>query len=297
MLPLPASPTDTFKLADWLELECLLSKQKSSSAGDLTDALRFASLFHDEIEIENKVTDVFDELEQRSLSAGNSYPFELTGNLVTRRHTWKKYRPYVFCLCLSYFGWSTKKPRQHFPERLFEEISCYAAVNYLHGQDIRFGWPRHSPLTANFGKALNLLCHDHIKEGAGFRDQDEPQSNGDGCLDIVAWNSFPDNRPGKLLLFGACAAGKDWEDDKMDELQPATFCANCMIEIPPSSIIKAFFIPHRVVPSKWDRYSRRAGVIFDRCRISYWTNAKHDKSYNPDQVDSWVETVFSGLAQ
>ena len=85
-------------------------------------------------------------------------------------------------------------------------------------------------------------------------------------MDIVAWLPI-DKRSGKLLLFGACATGQNWIE-KLTELQPETFCRYYMrenVEPPPA---KAFFTSSIVPNESWGIYSGRAGVLFDRCRVS-----------------------------
>ncbi len=295
MLQLPKSPVDTIKLADWLELTALLVADKQSSAGDLSAALRMASIFTDETTLENKVLEVFHELERRAQAAGNAYPFLIEGNLVTTHRRRKKCRPYVFCLCLSYFGFSDKKSRKHYPERLFEDLSCDAVTYYLNGRSIRFGWPRRRPFPAQFTSAVDCLCKFHVREGEGFRLQADVNDIKDDRVDIVAWKEFPDNHTGKLLLFGACAAGEHWEEKRL-ELRPDEFCKNWMVNSPPSPLIKAFFVPHRVQQTDWDRYTREGGIIFDRCRISFWATGKKSLAFDDQGADKWIESALQAVA-
>jgi hypothetical protein len=295
MLQLPKSPVDTLKLADWLELTALLVADKQSSAADLTAALRLASIFPDETALENMVLEVYHELEHRAQAAGKAYPFKIEGNTVTLCCKRKKCRPYVFCLCLSYFGFSNKKPRKHYPERLFEDLSCDAATHYLNGRGIRFGWPRRRPFPAQFISAVDCLCKLHVREGEGFRPQPSVDDIKDDRVDIVAWKEFPDNHAGKLLLFGACAAGTHWEEKRL-ELRPDEFCKNWMINDPPSPLIKAFFVPHRVQQTDWDRYTRDGGIIFDRCRISLWSTGRESLTFDKQGADKWIESALQGVA-
>ena len=102
MLSLPKkNPTDTIQLADWLEIYALISGDKNSSRGDLESALRAASLFEPEGDeaIQQKLLEVFQELEDRTKSADHAYPFHLEGGVLSAKECWEEYPAYVFCLC------------------------------------------------------------------------------------------------------------------------------------------------------------------------------------------------------
>ncbi len=298
MLPLPKSPIDTIRLADWVELSALLSPDLSTSSGDLRAALRTAALFErggDEA-IESKALEVFRELEQRALAADTAYPFSSEGGVLTAQANWQDFTSYLFCLCLSYFGWKNKIGAKTFPRRLFEDLACDAAKNYLRGHAVRFASPR-KDLPSSFKEAVTVLCTKNIEEGEGFREQPSLRSQ-DDTVDVVAWSDFPDHLPGKLLMFGACASGANWEN-KINELQPGVFCNQWMIEPPASPLVKAFFIPHRIDKSLWMKYSRRSGIIFDRCRIAFWAPVVGSVNGTCDMECSadWAKSVLEGVRE
>ncbi len=267
MLSLPFPSTDRLKLADWLEIHALLTDDRHASLGDLERAL------HREVEeargrdhVERLCEDVFGELAQRAVSAGPGYPFTLDTASVRARGELDTFVTYNFCLCLSFFGWEQKKGSKWAPRRLFEDLSGVAAANFLAGSSTRFSTPR-IDLPSSFKKAIQGLC-DRLGEGGGWKEQAllTPQ---DDAVDIIAWRQFPDQLAGQLLLFGQCASGHNWET-KVNDLQPEAFCQQWMIAPPPSKALRAMFIPHRVERADWDRFTRRAGILFDRCRISYY---------------------------
>jgi len=283
MLPFPETASDPVALADWLEINALLSDDKNCSGGDLESALR-KSPGSDEVEpatIEARISEAFLELEQRAENAGEAYPFEvdIVSAVVQAKKKWERLPAYIFCLCLSYFGWDAKKNARIFPKvfprRMFEMLSCAAAINYLDGTGVGFGSPREK-LPEGFIDAVNELCK-RMGEGEGCKIR-EHRVGQDDTLDIVVWKNFVSTvcRPGKLLLFGQCATGKNWPD-KLSELQPDDFCEEWMIDQPVSPCVKSFFIPHRIRSTEWSRVSRKAGIIFDRCRISYWVHSKEAK--------------------
>jgi hypothetical protein len=278
-------------LADWLELGALLAKDRNSSYGDLERVLRrsaLAELQTDE-EIERKIAEVADELNQRSQSAADAYPFRIDGSVIGVRPRIRSLEPYLFCLCLSYFGDRRRPGDTIFPRRLFEDLSSAAAGNYLSGAAIRFGSPRSKGIPRAFSKAVTALCMEHIGEGQSFREQPVLKAK-DGGLDVVAWRDSPDRLPGKLLLFGACASGDDWDDDKLGQLNPDSFCKEWLAVLP-VSLIKAFFIPHRIEPIRWNHVSWKAGIIFDRCRIAFWAMNGYNR-IDYSEYKAWTQSVL-----
>ena len=278
MLPLPKkNPTDTIQLADWLEIYALISGDRNSSRGDLESALRTASLFEssdpqrNDEGVQQKILEVFRELDDRARAGKEAYPFLLNGGVLRVKEGWEEFPSYVFCLCLSYFGFKEKKNGKAFPRRWFEHVSRDALQHYLGGESLRFGWPRlKSELPTDFKQAINFLCQ-RIKEGESYKDGGLPDRK-DDALDIVAWKHFPDERAGKIVIFGNCATEKDWERSKKTELTPGPFCSDWMTDPPKCEIVKSLFIPHRVEYKRFRTHLKRAGIIFDRCRVAYWAH-------------------------
>lgn len=301
MLALPDSPTDPIKLADWLELWALISRKGSSSRGDLERALRAAALAElstDEA-IEETIVSVLAELQDREKATGKGYPFEISGDLLNTKSDWKEYPSYVFCLCLSYFGCKEKKGSKSFPRRWFEHLSRDALQQYVGGSAVRFGSPRvRKELPSEFNRAVVHICNT-MKEGGDYKSGGSPHRQ-DDAVDIIAWKHFPDQLPGKLILFGNCATERDWEGPKRSELQPEAFCGDWMTDPPRCKIVKTLFIPHRIDRSRLKPNLARAGIIFDRCRISYWTyfigpTSRHEKSKRPfgyGPIVEWSRTTL-----
>ena len=274
MLTLPVEPLNRLKLADWLELYAILSPDRNSSNGDLERALRraaYTEIDNDEA-IERKTLDAFDELEQRVNGAKEAYPFSIDYRVLRLKSNWEDFPAYTFCLCLSY-----SVPEDLEPRKLFERLSCIAAKCYIQGNGIGFGSPR-TQLPAQFREAIRKMC-ELIGEGGDFRDQ--PSLNAkDDTLDLVVWKDFTDKLPSKIFIFGQCASGKNWEA-KLGELQPDAFLRQWMqVPFVSPSPTRSFFIPHRIEPRKWDFIARKAGVLFDRCRIAFWAHGR-EEDYGP----------------
>ncbi len=296
MIPLPnILPTDRIKLADWLELCALISPDGGSSSGDLESALNTAGLLDGagSEAIQQKALEVFDELEDRAKAAQSGYPFKVRAPSLQLIGDWREHPAYVFCLCLSYFSYKQKKGSTDQPRRWFEHLSRDAVKHYLGGDALRFGSPRHEKeIPKSFQKAIEHICK-QLNEGKGYKSGGLPERK-DDALDIVAWKHFPDGLPGKLILFGNCASEKDWEGSKKSDLTPEPFCKDWMLEPLSCQIVKTLFIPHRFDRRRLAPLSRRAGIIFDRCRIAHWAYFAGSCS---DQVQSDRFMTYEPLAK
>ncbi|WP_400193793.1 hypothetical protein [Hymenobacter sp. B81] len=293
MFTLPKSdPTDAIKLADWIELNALISPDLNYSRGDLERALNAAALkeLPNNESIESKCVEVFSELSDRAFFASDGYPFELTSpSLLQAKDDYLKYTPYVFCLCLSYFGWSA----QDNPAKMFERIAGIAAKEYIGGYLLEFGAPRSgSPVPKGFADAVKYLCK-MLKEGDSISDSPLEDEKDDG-IDIVAWKPFVDGLPGKLVLFGQCATGENW-DTKLSEMQPQSFCKKWMRKPLESEPIRSFFMPHRLNRRSWSKATHDAGIIFERCRIAFWAQKEASPSIDFAPVSAWIQAKLISM--
>lgn len=284
MPALPADWQEAIKLADWLELTCLESGDKNVSAADLTRALQIRTENERAVEL---ALEAFLEVEQRVVAAGDSYPFVLRGASlleVKDGGNWQPYIAYIFCLFLSYRRWQQEKDAPVNPWLLFEELSCVAAEQYVHGKVFHFG-KRCSEGGNAFPRAVNELCI-AIGEGQGFRTQKHQGQQDDG-VDLVAWRDFEDMRESKLLLFGQCSSGGNWKGKRKD-LDPRAFWSQWMIEGNVSPLIRSFFVPHRIMRDSWGFHARKTDLLFDRCRLCYWSWFNNDAVVRDGRYLAWV---------
>jgi hypothetical protein len=287
MLPLPKDLSDVLQLADWLELLALSSDDRNASASDLASVLEIAGGLNEEV----LALEVMLEIEQRNQATGPAYPFEMENGRVlkAREDDWKNYVAYVFCLCLSFFGHNPTTKGTLNPWYLFEDLCCIAAEQYIQGKVLKFG-SRGSSDMASFSRAIDELCR-QIGEGQGFKEQPALHRR-DDKVDLVAWKDFIDRRPSKLIMFGQCAAGANWED-KISELQPEAFWEQWMYESKTTQrLLRSFYIPHRIPWDRWQYYARRAGILFDRCRVAYWAFQNNQAVTDDPRYISWCESVL-----
>ncbi len=291
-VPAPRALTDSVELADWLELKALSSRDGNASKSDLSGLLRRAGGYDpakDADAVERLCLAAFSELDTRPKAAGDSYPFIIKPGLIrVRAHALTNYAAYVFCLCLSAWRWMNAKERPKNARQLFEDLSCFAAKNYLGGEVLRFASPR-LPELKTFSTAIDHLCQ-AVGEGAGYRKNQPAGSKKDDTLDVVAWKSFPDTRFGKIILFGQCASGGDWTA-KRSELQPSAFIGQWIEPDFTVDCVRVFFVPHRMRSDVWKETARKAGIPFDRCRVSYWA---HQDGPLPKrhQLIEWSKSVI-----
>lgn len=291
MLALPRNAEDVISVADWLELVALESGDQNASSGDLINALQIplGKKKAQEISLE-----VLLEIEDRIKGADKAYPFEIRGsNILQAKQNLKEYVAYIFCLLLSYFGWIQKKKAPNNPRLLFEDLASVAAKQYIQGEVIKFGTSRRNSGVSGFGEAIQLLCL-QLGEGQGLR-PNQTLSKQDDHVDLVVWKGFDDGRESKLILFGQCATGENWTG-KVTELQPDPFWDHWMLEPKVSPLGRSFYIPHRVpYREEWIYHARYAGILFDRCRVAYWSWRDNDSVLSDSRFIDWCIFTFPVL--
>lgn len=267
--------------ADWLEICALRERTMPVSLRDFARDLGIGGSvdaiddYHEALDIdfdeddlyESIAEDAFAELEERFRACSGTYPFTIKTN-VLRSHRGTTRRVYTFLTLLSKFG-KDGGPTEIKAAQLFEDLCAIALKSYLGSKQSKahvFGFPRRL-LPANFRSALTELCKE-LGEGEGAAEQPSTDDQKDAKLDVVAWAEFADLRPGKLIVFGQCATGKNWRN-KIDELgDTEAWCRHWMIKSPTVLPMRAFFVPHRVEEKYWTHTCTFGGILFDRCRIA-----------------------------
>lgn len=257
-------------LADWLELQAVLSPSRRISRSVIDSIFRFTSEdrairlqrgLDDQPEdgeiveafSEMVVADVLNELEWRTRTIGPGYPFTLCPKRAGLSSTWELVAPQeplqerwlIYLTCLFLVGYRRdmivpENPAEaaelsnHKLGMLFQICACLAVGGYIEGEVISFGWPRAS------GEAfLPALRAAWTRYGAYTVVVTAPVGVSaqikDGGVDIIAWRHFDDRRPARLLLFGQVASGDDWRD------KPVTGAAN--------ELTSSWFTGHS--PSAW----------------------------------------------
>lgn len=281
----PIATDETEQLADWIECQALLSEVAQCSRMSLAKALGRTGT-PEEVDDDpddgvppgasdansqaarQVADDAFGEIENRVFACGAAYPFEVDQVGIRLKQIDATDSDYIFLLLLSKLG---PTGGHDGTAVLFEHLCAHAAHIYLGGagntaKSHRVGAPRRPPL-AMMRASVDELCA-RLGEGGGCRPEKTKTHNlGDGQLDVVAWREFSDDRVGKLIAFGQCAAGQSGWEDKLTEFDSLNFSKIWLRDSFVVDPIRLFFVPWRVSQKVWRDTSIAAGIVFDRSRI------------------------------
>lgn len=165
---------------------------------------------------------------------------------------------------------------------LFQICATIAAAGYVKGDAYWFGHPR--PDETSMLEAVATLAG-LLKQGkvALQAPLGETRFAKDGGIDVVAWRDHHDGRPAKLILYGQCASGMNWDGkpvgpkvDRMDGYYTDT---------PSKHWLPALLTPFPLYMDKenghglqteearkgfYRRNEAEMGVIIDRLRVVRW---------------------------
>ncbi len=326
---LPKSYYNTHMWADYLEMRCLLSVDRSLSKSEVLDQVRITAEdlseggINDDVEedTENqtfdgemepaevndkwnvRVNDWFEHLSYRAGAFSTAYPFSLSATedvLAVATTLTAEQNLYVFlllCANLRYCKSSMPTLTRTF-ERLSADVlrSCLtdtAEVHIFGTSEIGTGRYTGS-LWENINslaKDLGETIHGHITESS------LPKPNyDDGGLDIVAWVPLGDANSHRIVVFGQCACTLEWD------LKQYTATGKKWRQIMPLSagVSSIVFIPHslRQTDGSWHDVTNIATIMMDRLRIMYLLKGKNQKfeaSRSKEIVDQAVaqrEDIF-----
>jgi hypothetical protein len=295
--PSPLLSDNPHELLDHVEVSALTDPDKVSSTSQLKSELMVTgsedALTDEEGEVtleeyfEGVLDSVLTEAEDRIVACGEeNYPFTLKGKSLSSKDS-SFTCVYTFLLCLSFYG-KDAAPGQN-GAKLFEDVCAYAVAAYLGchktpSEKHVFGFPRRIG-PADFVAAVQDLCLKKLGEGEPDSKVPDIESMKDAGLDIVAWLPFPDKRSSKLIAFGQCATGRYWRE-KVNELQPFSWCQTWLTKHPKVTPVKIFFVPHAVTVSDWERLGYHTGIVFDRFRIAYFAENAVPESLR-DELQGW----------
>lgn len=231
MLAVPDRNAHKTKLADWLELKALASRDGRIGFGTLVSAANLETeeqpedISEEDIWQDDLVISVQEEINSRLKTVGENYPFR-----IDPKGNYMEVVPeisdagaiYLFCLFLSHATDRSIVPEALAPavdntvRDLFQACATFAAAGYVQGTAMSFGWPR--PNREAFLTALKVIY-------AKFNDGqvvDEPPPAAptavkDDGIDVIAWRPSPDGLPGTHYLLGQVASGHNWTDKSVIE--------------------------------------------------------------------------------
>jgi len=220
-----------------------------------------------DLQADSAVGGVQEELDRRSELLGEAYPFRLTGNQIVYEASDTKV--YEFCLAVSIQKDLSSLPFAELT-RVFERISAIIVERFLGNGSgsLHTGTPRDDDVGKRFDAAMKTLNR-RTGEWIWHPEDDLPNEvamNGDEGMDFVVWKRLGDSRQGQLFLTGQCACGDDW-DEKFNDLDFDRLekWFHPMARVRPT---RAFTTPHFLVEGNLIEAQRRAGLVFDRARLT-----------------------------
>lgn len=296
--------------ADWIELLALISGEPVlpgdlSGPNDILEdrAARSVDPNDGDNDVDPDILDpaaeaamnaLFEELAFRQRVLGAAYPFDLA--IEPRRfrlkpapatgdpHQDQLRRIYLACLLMSALRSrlidATRADIAVDPNigDLFQICATVAAAGYLNGDAYWFGHPRpdQTPLiaaVAAVASRLNARVAQAAPPGAS-------RFAKDAGIDVIAWRDHHDDRPAKIIIYGQCATGMNWQGKSVSPMVDGL--GNYFHLRPSNYWLPALLTPFPIYMSKENAHSltdedQRAGfyrqtetvmgIIIDRLRL------------------------------
>lgn len=309
-------------MADWVEASVFCTGYPVSSAdvtrtGSIRDEPVNGSEYDEEADeyldaeildsgAQEVVDSVWRELEYRSRTLGDAYPFEMVTNAdgswllrsASRERRGAGARStYLTCLLIAAMrrkilpkakkDWdpalrdSYDVLKKMAPD-VFQRVSYLTGGALIGGTAYWFGWPRPDN-TPKLRDALEALVG-KIKH-AKIKSVDPEWTNSaekDGTVDLVIWSPFLDGHYGSVVVFGQVASGANWHDKPINAYIKGHF-SDWFEDDPSIHYIPAMFMPFMIHEEATPRgalsfeqvargyarqYERDFGVVLDRMRLT-----------------------------
>jgi hypothetical protein len=301
--------------ADWIEVKAL---SESTGAASKADLLKMQGLGSDEIDehgsdrmlgddssevdteilnprLEAWLDEVLVELDFRSRSLGDSYPFELDFN----DDQWSvrcsegagnaedlARGTYLACLMVTAVRFHLVRSPDDAKDQAFAsgidnclQILAYlAAGQIVGGEAYWFGWPRIDNSVSMAAAVDSLFEQMGIHGERGETPKWATGSEKDGGVDVVAWRNFGDSLPGRVVLLGQVASGKtNWKAKSVIDVVRAHF-TEWLRPYEQHSYLPAHFIawpqymeepvPRAEYVHRLHLLEKMLGLVIDRLRLT-----------------------------
>ncbi len=241
-----------------------------------------------------EVHEAYGEIEKREKACREGYPFVVGDQgyslYVDHAPANRRYIIYKYLLLATRLDMGTNRLHAGIDGTLlFEELAAEVAREYFgnRAESLVFGTAAGMP---SFPHKVNNLCK-RLKEGGRFEKYFETSSNPkDGKLDVVVWKRFTDGKAGKLIAFGQCKTGTNYED-ALTHMRPDSFCANWMHSPIPLTPVRMFFVAEALPEDRWHKTVDEGGLLFDRCRIVDFSDNINKKVL--DRVKTWTNAAWA----
>ncbi len=291
---LPSKGANVSELADFLEVQCLLSTEKSysitsaKSALCMADDTTIAGIDSEEDEILNDFSEALMEIEERRCRCRENYPFTAEKNVIKITKSDRIAYIYYFLLLATRERMGVKRIYSGIDGTLLFEFFCEIIIKNFFGEKAK---------TMIFGTSSELTFKEKIEtlisalniKGTFKEPVNSLGMQKDGKLDIVVWIPFTDKREGDFIGFGQCKTGNNWRDS-VGQLNPKAFWDSYSTCSPVFTPVKIFLVAESCYES-WEEITRYVdGLFFDRNRLmDFSTEMPTDLN---KAIEIWVNSVI-----
>lgn len=295
---LPSPQATLEEIADYIEIECLLSDEGTFS---IVEAAQDSGFVEDEEEIHSIGTDSYNEfaealqqIDSRSaFSTSEKYPFVAETKTVSFNESCSEYYRTLYSFLL--FATRRKMGADRIVNQkdgtlLFERLCEEVLAHYFgpHAKTMVFGTG--ATEHESFEDKVKKLLQELKEKGYQFCYPDGVRHyQKDGRIDLVAFTPFNDDRKGHFIAFGQCKTGTSWRD-QLGQMNPLSFSQ--LHVIPPLRFTPiSIYMVSEACDCDWELLASRAsGLLFDRTRIvQFLPDNIHQDLYN--DIATWVQGV------
>ena len=294
---LPSEQATQAEIADYLEVQCLLSGDGFYS---IVEAVEDSGLVEDEDSVDSSEVDVYNgyadallQIDIRNQYNGDRYPFEGGKKNIALKEGVSEYYKTIYTFLLLATRWKMDADRivgNIDGTLLFERLCKEVLLNYFGPKSKGLVFGTGSEDKGGFKLKVENMLHSFSEKGYFFRSPDgDRHHQKDGKIDLVAFIPFNDSRKGHFIAFGQCKTATTWRD-KLGQLNPNNFC-RLYIQPPLSFIPICIYMVCEACEDEWEELSvKSSGILFDRTRIMANLPDKMDPAIYNDIV-TWVTGI------
>ena len=295
---LPSLLATQAEMADYLEVSCLLSLEKSFSIVEAVEDNGFVededALDSPEIDEYYGYADALLQIDERARFANGRYPFIGEEKSVSLDLSCPEYFRKIYTFLLFATRWNMGSERivnGKDGTLLFERLSNAVLTQYFgnHSKGMVFGTGIEAD-EKGFESKVKMMLNLFAEKGYQFRTPDASRRRQkDAKVDVIAFIPFNDNRKGQFVAFGQCKTGTSWRD-KLGQLCPSNFC-KLFIQPPLSFTPVCVYMVSEACENDWEELSVNSmGLLFDRTRIMQFLPPSLEDNLYRD-ISDWVEGV------
>lgn len=285
----PSPRSTATELADFLEVECLIS---SSGVFSVTEAAQEMGVVDDESTPEDEERDAIEcfrnslsLIEDRNRMTNNHYPFR--SNVLSVEFDKEcdslSRDVYIFLLLATRENMrDNKKVNELDGTLLFERLCAEILKNFFGEHSCTFILGTGNLDKTSFQVKLQELLDSFREKGYCVTPVPNNPYYKDAGIDVIAFIPFHDERHGHFVCFAQCKTGTSWESC-ISRLQPIVLTDYIQ---PPLAPIpgKMFLISDDYQERDWrDKINILQGVLFDRTRLM---------AYLPESIDAELHTAI-----